>query len=195
MHDRHSEDRHHLVADELFDRAAVLLDDVAHPLEETHLHASVCLRVPFREPGRVDEIAKEDRDDLPHFSCGRAHTRECRTSSFRTTGRCCRLTSPLDWSSVLEVMEQTTTTIREFLVDLADDPARLVAYRKDSEQALASSQLTHDQRDLLRTDDLVGLRLAMRKETGDDDGHGGAGNYVQPPPPDDEDDEDEDENE
>ena len=88
-------------------------------------------------------------------------------------------------------MEQTTTTIREFLVDLADDPARLVAYRKDSEQALASSQLTHDQRDLLRTDDLVGLRLAMRKETGDDDGHGGAGNYVQPPPPDDEDDEDE----
>ena len=91
-------------------------------------------------------------------------------------------------------MEQTTTTIREFLVDLADDPARLVAYRKDSEQALASSKLTHDQRDVLRTDDLVGLRLAMRKETGDDDGHGGAGNYVQPPP-DDEDDEDEDEDE
>ena len=78
VHGRHAEHRHDLVADELLDRPPVPLDDLAHAVEEARLDAAVGLRIPFREPRGVDEVAKEDRDGLPHFSCGRAHAVESR---------------------------------------------------------------------------------------------------------------------
>ena len=85
VHGGDAEHRHHLVADELLDRPAVPLDDLAHAIEEARLHAPVRLGVPLREPGGVDEVAKEDRDGLPHFSCGHAHAVECRTVRCRST--------------------------------------------------------------------------------------------------------------
>ena len=62
--DGHPEHRHHLVPDELLDGAAMPLDDLSHPLEETGLNPPVVLRVTFGEPGRVDEVAKQNRDGL-----------------------------------------------------------------------------------------------------------------------------------
>ena len=63
--DGHPEHRHDLVPDELLDRAAMPLDDLSHPLEEAGLNPPIGLRVPFGEPRRVDEVAKQNRDGLP----------------------------------------------------------------------------------------------------------------------------------
>src|SRR5919108_591603 len=60
VRDRHPEDRHHLVADELLDRSAMALDDRPHRVEEAGLHPPVRLGVSRCEPRRVDEVAKED---------------------------------------------------------------------------------------------------------------------------------------
>ena len=51
VHDGDAEHGHHLVADELLDRAAVTLDDRAHLFEEALLRAAVGLRVSCRQPG------------------------------------------------------------------------------------------------------------------------------------------------
>ena len=67
---RHPKDGHHLVADELLDRAAVPLDDLAHPVEVAGLHPPVGLGIPFGELGRVDEVAEEDRHGLPLLAPG-----------------------------------------------------------------------------------------------------------------------------
>ena len=65
-----AEDRHDLVADELLDRPAVTLDDRAHRLEVAPLHAPVGLGISLCQPGRVHEVAEDDRHGLPHLACG-----------------------------------------------------------------------------------------------------------------------------
>jgi hypothetical protein len=41
------------------------LDDAAHPVEVASLHPPVGLRIPFGEARRMNEVADEDRYDLP----------------------------------------------------------------------------------------------------------------------------------
>ena len=65
VHDRHTEDGHHGVADELLDRAAVMLDDRLHPLEvacEQRAHPLGVERL--SERGRPGEVAEQDGDGL-----------------------------------------------------------------------------------------------------------------------------------
>ena len=78
MHGGNAEHSHDLIPDELLHRSPMPLDDLPHAIEETGLDAAVGLWIPFREPRGVDQVAKEDRHGLPHFSCGRAHAVESR---------------------------------------------------------------------------------------------------------------------
>ncbi len=65
MHRRHPEDGHHRVADELFHRAAVRLDDRLHPLEVPGEQRLQRLRVgALAERGRAHDVAEDHRDDL-----------------------------------------------------------------------------------------------------------------------------------
>jgi hypothetical protein len=65
-HDRDTEHRHHCVADELLHRAAVRLDDPAHPLEVAREQSLQRLRINrLAECGRADNVAEQHRDDLP----------------------------------------------------------------------------------------------------------------------------------
>jgi hypothetical protein len=68
MHLGDAEHGHDLVPDELLERSAVVLDDRPHRVEEAQLDTAVGLGVPFRELGRLDEVAEEDGDDLPLFA-------------------------------------------------------------------------------------------------------------------------------
>ncbi len=69
---RHAEHGHHRVADELLDRAAVRLDDPAHPLEVASEQAAHGLRIGrLAERGRPCDVAEDDGDRLPHLQRGR----------------------------------------------------------------------------------------------------------------------------
>jgi ABC-2 type transport system ATP-binding protein len=66
--DRHAEDGHDLVADELLDGAAMRLDDRRGTFEEAEHQVAERLRVePARELGERDEVAEEDSDRLAPF--------------------------------------------------------------------------------------------------------------------------------
>jgi len=66
VRDRHSEDGHDRVADELLHCPAVRLDDLLHPLEVPRQDRSQRLRVDrLAESGRSGHVAEEDGDDLP----------------------------------------------------------------------------------------------------------------------------------
>ena len=65
VHDRHAEHRHHRVADELLDPAALGLGLGAHGVEVAAQHLGRTLRVqPLRHPGRAREVGEQDGDDL-----------------------------------------------------------------------------------------------------------------------------------
>ena len=67
VHERHAEDGHHRVADELLDGAAVPLQHDARLVEVAQHHAPGRLRVDrLAEGRRADDVAEEDRDGLPH---------------------------------------------------------------------------------------------------------------------------------
>ena len=69
VHLRHTEDRHHRVADELLHRALVRLDDRLHPLEVAGQQRLKRLRVDgLAERGRADHVAEQHGDDLPMHS-------------------------------------------------------------------------------------------------------------------------------
>jgi hypothetical protein len=73
VHGREPEDRHHRVADELLDDAAVALDDRLHPLEVTRQQSPQRFRIDgFPERRRADDIAEEHGHDLPLFPPGGA---------------------------------------------------------------------------------------------------------------------------
>ncbi len=64
--DRHTEDGHDGVTDELLDRSAVALDDCFHPLEVARQKCTQRLGVDrFAELGRSGHVAEEDGDGLP----------------------------------------------------------------------------------------------------------------------------------
>ena len=58
--DRHAEDRHHRVADELLDRAAVSFDDPLHPLEVAGQQRAQRLRV-VASPSAVEPVRSQKR--------------------------------------------------------------------------------------------------------------------------------------
>ena len=63
--DRHPEDRHHRVSDELLHRAAVRLDDSAHPLEVGRQQRLQRLGIDrLSERGRADDVAEQHGHDL-----------------------------------------------------------------------------------------------------------------------------------
>ncbi len=65
VHDRHAEDRHHLVADELLDRPAVALDRGRRPLEEAEHQVPERLGIePVCQLRIRDEVAEENSDRL-----------------------------------------------------------------------------------------------------------------------------------
>ena len=65
VHDRHAEDRHHRIADELLDRAAVALDDLLHLLEVAGQERPQRLRVePLAQRGRAGDVAEQHRHRL-----------------------------------------------------------------------------------------------------------------------------------
>ena len=66
VHLRHTEDRHHGVADELLDRAAVTLDRGSRRLEVPRHRGARRFRVePLRARGRADHVAEEHGHRLP----------------------------------------------------------------------------------------------------------------------------------
>ena len=66
---RHAEHRHHRVADELLDRAAVPLDDRLHPLEVAREQSAKRLGIrPLAQRRRTGDVAEEDGDDLANFA-------------------------------------------------------------------------------------------------------------------------------
>ena len=68
----HAEHRHHRVADELLDRAAVRLDDSLHPLEVPREQRPQRLRIRrLAQCGRAGHVAEEHRHRLSLLSCGR----------------------------------------------------------------------------------------------------------------------------
>ena len=74
VHDRYPEHRHHRVADELLNRAAVPLDDRFHPVEVACQQRPQPLRIEgLAERCRAGHVAEEHRHDLALFrgSCGR----------------------------------------------------------------------------------------------------------------------------
>ena len=73
VHDRRAEDGHDSVADELLDRAAVVLEDRAHTAVVGGQQRADVLRVePLGARGRADEVAEDDADDLALLARGRA---------------------------------------------------------------------------------------------------------------------------
>src|SRR5215468_5566559 len=91
---RDSEDGHHRIADELFHRAAVELDDALHPVEIAHEKGAKWFRVEaLAERGRAGEVAEENGDGLPLLACGlggdrtTARLTEARTSAELMTAR------------------------------------------------------------------------------------------------------------
>jgi hypothetical protein len=65
---RHAEHRHHGVADELFDRAAVALDRHAHGVEVPLRDESKLLGIEdLAHRRRPREVAEDDRHRLPHL--------------------------------------------------------------------------------------------------------------------------------
>ena len=81
VHDRHAEDGHDRVADELLDGAAVPLEHALHGVEVPPHHAAQELGVePLAERGRLGDVCEEDGDDLPRL--GRdASAREARAAA------------------------------------------------------------------------------------------------------------------
>ncbi len=74
VHLRDAEDRHHGVADELLDGAAVMLDRPAHRVVPGTEERAQRLRVEvLAEAGRVREIAEEDGDGPAGGCCGGGH--------------------------------------------------------------------------------------------------------------------------
>ena len=72
-HGGHPEHRADCVPDELLDSAAVALDDRPRTNEVARQDALQRLRVePLRELRRLDEVAEEDRDDLPGLALRRS---------------------------------------------------------------------------------------------------------------------------
>ena len=77
VRDRRAEHRHHRVADELLDRAAVALELGAQARVVRREHRAHVLRVePFGARRRADEVGEEDRDDLPLLARRRRLGRE-----------------------------------------------------------------------------------------------------------------------
>ena len=69
VHDRDPEGRHDRVADELLDRAPVVLEHAADLDEVAGNHAPVRLRVEtFAERRRVDHVREDDGHGLPHLA-------------------------------------------------------------------------------------------------------------------------------
>ena len=76
VHGRQPEDRHHGVADELLDDAAVALDDRLHPLEVAREQRAERLRVErLAERRRADDVAEEHGHDLPLLAPPPVHSR------------------------------------------------------------------------------------------------------------------------
>ncbi len=70
VHGRQPEDRHHGVADELLDDAAVALDDRLHPLEVAREQGAKRLRVErLAERRRADDVAEQHGHDLALHGC------------------------------------------------------------------------------------------------------------------------------
>ena len=68
---RDPEDRHHGVADELLDGAAVALDHGGHLVEVAAHHAAECLGIePLPERGRPRDVGEDDRHDLSDVGRG-----------------------------------------------------------------------------------------------------------------------------
>ena len=73
VHGRNAEHRHHRVADELLDRAAVPLERLAHRAVPARHQAAQRLGVePLAELGRVGEVAEQHRHRLPRLGRRRA---------------------------------------------------------------------------------------------------------------------------
>ncbi len=69
MRNRRAEERHHRVADELLDRAAVSLELAADPGVIGPEHGTDVLGIePFRLLREADEVAEEDGDDFSLLS-------------------------------------------------------------------------------------------------------------------------------
>ena len=65
VHDRHAEDGHHGVADELLDGATVMRDDRLHPIEVAREQRAQPLGIErLAERGRAGEVAEQDGDGL-----------------------------------------------------------------------------------------------------------------------------------
>ena len=70
---RQSEHGHDRVADELLDGAAVALERALHRIEVARHHSAEQLGIePLAEARRPDDIAEDDRHDLPHLGHGRS---------------------------------------------------------------------------------------------------------------------------
>ena len=79
VRDRRAEDRHHSVADELLQLTAVAIDRLAHGLEIRVLDKGDILGIePLRQRRETDEIAEENRHDLPLLA------RRCRLGDEQT---------------------------------------------------------------------------------------------------------------
>ncbi len=78
VHDRHPEDGHDRIADELLDRPAVGLDDGAGELEVARHPGAHDLGIqPLAELGRADHIGEQDRDDLAHLVTAAGDRQRC----------------------------------------------------------------------------------------------------------------------
>jgi hypothetical protein len=78
---RDAEHRHHRIADELFHRPSVRLDDRFHPLEVRGQQPPQSLRVePLAKRRRARDVAEEDGDGLSHLM---ARIRRCEWSAAR----------------------------------------------------------------------------------------------------------------
>ena len=84
----HAEDRHHRVADELLDRAAVCLDDSLHPLEVAREQRPQRLRIRrLAQRGRAGHVAEQHRHRLSLLACRRAQSRTAPRSKGRSGSR------------------------------------------------------------------------------------------------------------
>ena len=102
---REAEDRHHRVADELLDDAAVLLELRAHRVEVARHHLAERLRVELlAHRGGALEVGEDDRDDLAELLRRVRRTRAVRRTRGRTS-RCrgcrCRSARRPAWTTSL----------------------------------------------------------------------------------------------